>query len=244
MQLALRPAQFRALLRADKLPPMAPTPERFAKIMRVLRLRQPTLTVLMDEVNKPHNLSAIVRTCDAVGVLEAHAVPPKHGTLAAFEGHTYDATSGSAHKWVKVNPHADAVSAVRDLQARGFQVLATHLSQRSVDYREADYTRPSCVLLGAEKWGVGDEAAELADQNIIIPMYGMVQSLNVSVAAATILFEAQRQRLAAGMYEQPQLAPEALAALAFEWAYPDLAPTLKGRGEPYPALDEHGQILS
>lgn len=222
---------------------MAPTPERYAKIRRVLQKRQPTLTVLMDEVNKPHNLSAIIRTCDAVGVLEAHAVPPKHGTLATFEGHTYDATSGSAHKWVKVHPHADAISAVRELQGRGFQVLATHLSQRSIDYREADYTKPTCVLLGAEKWGVSDEAAEAADANIIIPMFGMVQSLNVSVAAATILFEAQRQRLAAGMYDAAQLAPEALHALSFEWGYPDMAPGYRERGESYPALDEQGGIV-
>lgn len=221
---------------------MPPTPERFAKIMRVLRHRQPTLTVLMDEVNKPHNLSAIVRTCDAVGVLEAHAVPPKGGKLAEFEGHTYEATSGSAHKWVPVQRHENAVSAVRELQGRGFQVLATHLSQRSVDYRAADYTRPTCLLLGAEKWGVSDEAAEAADMNIIIPMFGMVQSLNVSVAAATILFEAQRQRLSAGMYDAPQLAPAELQHLAFEWAYPDIAPAYRERGEAYPTLDEHGQI--
>ncbi|WP_104991695.1 tRNA (guanosine(18)-2'-O)-methyltransferase TrmH [Deinococcus sp. NW-56] len=219
------------------------TPERYQKILRVLRRRQPTLTVLMDEVNKPHNLSAIVRTCDAVGVLQAHAVPPQGGHLAAFEGHTYAATSGSAHKWVPVQAHADAISAVRDLQGRGFQVLATHLSQRSVDYREPDYTRPTCVLLGAEKWGVSDEAAEAADANIVVPMFGMVQSLNVSVAAATILFEAQRQRLAAGMYDAPQLLPEDLTRLAFEWGYPDLAPGYRERGESYPALDEEGQIV-
>lgn len=222
---------------------MAPTPERYAKILRVLLHRQPTLTVLMDEVNKPHNLSAIIRTCDAVGVPEAHAVPPRHGTLAAFEGHTFEATSGSAHKWVKVTPHANAIGAVRDLQARGFQVLATHLSQRSVDYRQPDYTRPTCVLLGAEKWGVSDEAAEAADANIIIPMFGMVQSLNVSVAAATILFEAQRQRLAAGMYDTPQLSPQQLSDLAFEWAYPDLAPAYRERGESYPALNEAGEMV-
>lgn len=220
------------------------TPERYAKIMRVLSRRQPTLTVLMDQVNKPHNLSAIIRTCDAVGVLEAHAVAPKGGKLAEFEGHTFEATSGSAHKWVTVNRHQDAAQAVRDLQAQGVQVLATHLSQRSVDYRDADYTRPTCVLLGAEKWGVGDEAADAADGNIIIPMFGMVQSLNVSVAAATILFEAQRQRLAAGMYATPQLTPQALADRAFEWAYPDLAPAYRERGEAYPALDEHGQIIA
>ncbi|MFC4639064.1 tRNA (guanosine(18)-2'-O)-methyltransferase TrmH [Deinococcus hohokamensis] len=220
------------------------TPERYAKIRRVLSHRQPTLTVLMDEVNKPHNLSAIVRTCDAVGVLEAHAVPPRGGQMASFEGQTYEATSGSAHKWVPVRAHADTLDAVRGLQAQGFQVLATHLSQRSVDYRELDYTRPTCVLLGAEKWGVSDEAAAAADHNIIIPMFGMVQSLNVSVAAATILFEAQRQRLAAGMYAAPQLSPEALDRLAFEWAYPDLAPAYRERGEGYPALDEQGQFLS
>jgi tRNA (guanosine-2'-O-)-methyltransferase len=132
---------------------------------------------------------------------------------------------------------------VRDLQAQGVQVLATHLSQRSVDYREADYTRPTCVLLGAEKWGVADAAADAADANIVIPMLGMVQSLNVSVAAATILFEAQRQRLVAGMYDAPQLAPDELARLAFEWGYPDLAPAYRDRGETYPALDEGGQII-
>ncbi|MEF2279562.1 tRNA (guanosine(18)-2'-O)-methyltransferase TrmH [Deinococcus sp. YIM 134068] len=214
------------------------TPERYEKIRRVLGRRQPSLSVLMDEVNKPHNFSAILRTCDAVGVLTAHAVPPKSGALP-----TYDATSGSAHKWVAVQTHADAVSAVRHLQAGGVQVLATHLSQRSVDYREPDYTRPTCVLLGAEKWGVSDEAAGVADMNIVIPMFGMVQSLNVSVAAATILFEAQRQRLAAGMYETPQLAPAELDRLAFEWAYPDLAPGYRERGEAYPVLDEVGQIV-
>jgi tRNA (guanosine-2'-O-)-methyltransferase len=203
----------------------------------VLSLRQPTLTVLMDEVNKPHNFSAILRTCDAVGVLRAHAVPPRHGGLP-----TFGATSGSADKWVEVQTHQDAVSAVEALQAQGFQVLATHLSESSIDYRAADYTQPTCVLLGAEKWGVSDAAAQAADANIIIPMLGMVQSLNVSVAAATILFEAQRQRLAAGLYDVPQLNPAELDRLAFEWSYPELIEIYQGRGEPYPVLDADGQL--
>lgn len=220
------------------------TPERFAKILRVLSLRQPTLSVLMDEVNKPHNFSAILRTCDAVGVLEAHAVPPQTG--ASGNGHlpTFNATSGSAEKWVAVKTHQNTLSAVRSLQAQGMQVLATHLSQRSVDYRELDYTRPTCLLLGAEKWGVSDEAAGAADANIIVPMFGMVQSLNVSVAAATILFEAQRQRLAAGMYAERQLSDAEFERLNFEWAYPDLAPLYRERSEAYPALSEDGELLS
>ncbi len=215
------------------------TPERFAKIQRVLAARQPTLTVLMDEVNKPHNFSAILRTCDAVGVLRAHAVAPRGGQVP-----TFNATSGSAEKWVEVEQHASATQAVQALQQRGFQVLATHLSETSVDYRVPDYTKPTCVLLGAEKWGVSDEAARAADHNIIIPMFGMVQSLNVSVAAATILFEAQRQRLLAGMYQQPQLPRADYDKLSFEWAYPDLAPLYRERGEAYPALNEQGDFVA
>ncbi|AZI43188.1 tRNA (guanosine(18)-2'-O)-methyltransferase TrmH [Deinococcus psychrotolerans] len=220
------------------------TPERYAKIVRVLSLRQPTLSLLMDEVNKPHNFSAILRTCDAVGVLTAHAVPPKNGVSGNGLLPTFNATSGSAEKWVAVQPHASALEAVATLQAQGMQVLATHLSQRSVDYRELDYTRPTCVLLGAEKWGVSDEAADAADANIIIPMFGMVQSLNVSVAAATILFEAQRQRLAAGMYAERQLSDAEFERLRFEWAYPELAPLYRERSEPYPALGAAGELLS
>lgn len=214
------------------------TPERFRRLQQVLALRQPTLTVLMDEVNKPHNFSAILRSCDAVGVLGAHAVPPRNGSVP-----TYSATSGSAEKWVGVTVHADVVTAVQTLQAQGFQVLATHLSNRSVDYREPDYTQPTCVLLGAERWGVSDEAAEAADQNVVIPMLGMVQSLNVSVACATLLFEAQRQRLQAGLYASRQLGEASYARLLFEWAYPDLAPGYRERGEAYPALDQDGQLL-
>lgn len=214
------------------------TPERYARIRQVLSRRQPTLSVLMDEVNKPHNFSAILRTCDAVGVLEAHAVPPGGAGLP-----TFGPTSASADKWVRVQTHPDAATATRSLQARGFQVLATHLSAGSVDYRLPDYTRPTCLLLGAEKWGVSAEAAAAADLNVVIPMYGMVQSLNVSVAAATILFEAQRQRLAAGLYDAPQLGAAELARLTFEWSYPELAGLCRERGEPYPALDEQGGLV-
>lgn len=220
------------------------TPERYAKIRRVLSLRQPTLSVLMDEVNKPHNLSAILRTCDAVGVIRAHAVPPRNALAQHGSVPTFGATSGSADKWVEVQTHPDAALAVRALQAQGFQVLATHLSDASVDYRAPDYTRPTCVLLGAEKWGVSSEAAQAADANIVVPMMGMVQSLNVSVAAATILFEAQRQRLEAGMYARPQLTGETLDRLTFEWAYPELAGLYRERGEAYPALGGEGEVLS
>ena len=191
------------------------TSERLAKIRAVLDKRQPDLTVLMERVHKPHNFSAILRSCDAVGVLEAHAIPAKHGLPDLEEAagldlksKTFNETSGSAAKWVGLQVHPDTLSALNHMKSRGFQVLAAHFSERALDYRQADYTRPTCILLGTEKWGVSPEAAEQADAHILIPMMGMVQSLNVSVAAAVILFEAQRQRLQAGFYQQPRLSPE------------------------------------
>ncbi len=200
------------------------TPERLAKMRAVLDRRQPDLTVLMERVHKPHNFSAILRSCDAVGVLEAHAIPAKHGLPdlegaegLSLKGKTYNDTSGSAAKWVGLNIHEDTATAIVHLKAKGFRVLAAHFSERAVDYREADYTRPTCILLGTEKWGVSAEAAELADGHIQIPMMGMVQSLNVSVAAAVILFEAQRQRLQAGFYSQPRLSPERYAEVLEHW---------------------------
>jgi tRNA (guanosine-2'-O-)-methyltransferase len=187
------------------------TPERIARIREVLSRRQPDLTVLLENVHKPHNLSAILRTCDAVGVLRAHAVNPTGGVP------TFNETSGGSHKWVDLEVHPDIRSAIAHLKGQGFQVLAAHLFEGAVDYREADYTRPTAVLLGAEKWGVSEEAAALSDLHVKIPMMGMVQSLNVSVAAAVILFEAQRQRLRAGMYERPRLDPEAYQRLLEDW---------------------------
>ena len=200
------------------------TPERLARIRAVLDKRQPDLTVLMERVHKPHNFSAILRSCDAVGVLEAHAIPAKHGIPnleetedLSLKGRTFNETSGSAAKWIELRVHPDTASAFAHLRSQGFQVLAAHFSERAVDYRQADYTRPTCILLGTEKWGVSPEAAELADGHILIPMMGMVQSLNVSVAAAVILFEAQRQRLQAGFYQRVRLTPEQYEAVLQHW---------------------------
>jgi tRNA (guanosine-2'-O-)-methyltransferase len=206
------------------------TLERHNRIRAVLDKRQPDLTVLLEQVHKPHNLSAILRSCDAVGVLEAHCV--------ALEGRpaTFSDTSASAEKWVPLVTHATTKEAFSSLKAKGFQIYATHLSERAVDYREVDYTRPTCILLGAEKWGVSDEAAEAAEANIIIPMNGMVQSLNVSVAAAVILFEAQRQRQKAGFYDAVRLEASQYQTLEYEWLYPREAEILRERGEAYPVL--------
>lgn len=187
------------------------TERRRRRIYEVLSRRQPDLTVLAEEVYKPHNLSAILRSCDAVGVGEVHAVKPTGGVA------TFSATSASADKWVDLVVHETVGEGVAELRARGMAVYAAHLSDDAVDYRDVDYTVPCALVLGNEKAGVTPAAAALADAHVIIPMLGMVQSLNVSVAGAVILFEAQRQRQAAGMYAGQRLSDAALNELAIRW---------------------------
>ena len=213
-------------------------PERFRRLREVLARRQPDLTVLMDRVNKAHNFSAILRNCDAVGVLEAHAVAAEPGL------EVHHATSAGTKKWVGVRRHATAEEAIEHLRQRGFLILAAHPSPDAVDYREVDYTRPVAITLGAELEGVSPEALEGADALVSIPMVGMVHSLNVSVASSLLLFEAFRQRSAAGLYGESRLAPEAFEARLFEWAYPTLARSRRQQGLPYPKLDADGQILA
>lgn len=212
-------------------------PERFARLQAVLDRRQPTLTVLMERVHKPHNLSAILRNCDAVGVLEAHAVPADPGRLRA-----HAQVSAGSSKWVPLTLHDSTEEAVRELRDRGFRILAAHPSSDAVDYREVDLTAPTCFLLGAELHGVSEEALHLADGRVALPMMGMVRSLNVSVATALLLYEAQRQRRAAGMYSEPQLHGPEYSRRLFEWAYPEVARACRERGEAYPELTEEGEL--
>jgi tRNA (guanosine-2'-O-)-methyltransferase len=139
------------------------------------------LTVLLEHVEKPHNLSAILRSCDAVGALEAHAV--------SFSGRprTYNSTAQGSQKWVPLNDHPDIETAIKVLKAKGFRLYGTHLGTNAKDYRDCDFTGPTAFVLGAEKWGLSDQARDLMDEALFIPMRGMVQSLNVSVATATLL---------------------------------------------------------
>ena len=211
------------------------TKERYEKIMDVLRKRQPDLTILAENVYKPHNLSAMIRTGDAVGVGAVYALNPTGGVP------TYNETSASANKWVDMRVFS-SWEEVRGALS-GVQLLAAHLSDKAVDYRKVDYTGPTCVVFGNEKEGVSERAAEEVDAHIIIPMLGMVPSLNVSVATAVILFEAQRQRLQAGLYNAPRLSSEAMNAQAFRWLYPRQAELLEARGEPFAQLDEDGTPL-
>jgi len=212
-------------------------PERFHRLRAVLERRQPDLTILMDRVNKSHNFSAILRNCDAVGVLTAHVVPPEEG-LALHHG-----TSAGTMKWVQVHRHETVEDAARSLKKEGYSLIAAHPSEGSVDFREVDYTGPTAILVGAELHGVSEAGLETADLCVRIPMTGMVKSLNVSVATSLLLFEAFRQRQAAGMYERSRLDCNEFEQHLFEWSWPSLAAARRRDGRPYPRLGPDGEIL-
>lgn len=212
------------------------TPERIARIRQVLTRRQPDLTVITDFVHKQRNLSAIVRNCDAVGIMSLEAVIGDED-YKAFRG-----TAMGSHHWVEVNRHNSLVTVVPALKARGYQVVAAHLSEAAVEYQEVDYTVPTAILLGAERRGVSLEAEGLADTCVTIPMVGMVGSLNVSVASGILLAEAQRQRRLAGLYRHQRISQAEFQRLFFEWGHPSVAEFCRERGLRYPDLNEEGEI--
>lgn len=212
------------------------TPERFARLKHVLRRRQHDLAVLADGVHKTHNVSAILRSCDAVGVPRLHAVA--HGP----DYRRHHMIAGGSGRWVRIVRHAATTDAFAALRSAGMQIVAAHAGPAARDFREIDYTAPTAVVVGAERLGPTPYAIEHADAHIAIPMQGLVESLNVSVAAAVILFEAERQRRAAGLYERPPPDDEAFRRTLFEWAYPDIARRCREKSCAYPALTEDGSL--
>jgi tRNA (guanosine-2'-O-)-methyltransferase len=212
------------------------TPERFRRLRGILDRRQPDLTVLMDRLEKPHNFSAVLRSCDAVGVLRAHIV-----TSDVFQPRR--TAAGGVGRYVRVSRHPTMAAVAARLKADGFALIAAHPSAEAIDFRALDYTRPTALLLGAEREGLSAEARAAADQMVAVPMLGAVTSLNVSVAAAVILFEAQRQRTAAGLYDESRLDDDLARDTLFEWAYPRVAALCRRRRVAYPRLGAEGELL-
>ena len=210
------------------------TPERFRRIREVVDRRQPDLTVLMDGVHKPHNLAAIARSCDAVGIGVIHTIGRGGGLRLTQKA------AGGVGRWVALRRHANAAQALEHLRGQGFRILAAHVDPDATDFRQVDYTGPTVITVGAELEGLSAELLAAADVQLHIPLLGMVESLNVSVATALVLFEAQRQRLEAGLYARPRLPTPERERLLFELAWPRVAAALRRQGQPYPKLDAAG----
>jgi len=214
------------------------TPKRLARINTMLDKRQPDLTVCMEGLHKSHNLAAVVRTCDAIGISDVHAV------WKSEEAEVRGGSAAGSQNWINVHNYYKTTDAIAALKAQGMQILVTNLSDTAINFTEIDYTKPTAIILGQEKFGTSQEALALADQDIVIPMVGMVQSLNVSVACSVVLYEAQRQRQLAGMYDKATLSHERRQRALFEGGHPIFAEACQRKGLPYPIIDEEGKVIA
>ncbi len=186
--------------------------KRLQKIKSVILARQFDLTLIIENIHDPHNVSAILRTCDAVGINKVHLVYtiekfPKLGRKS----------SGSAVKWIEKEKHQDIQTCFKSLHSQGFNIFASTLEEDSISLYDIDFTKKVAIVLGNEHRGVSKEGIEFSDKKFMIPMKGMVQSLNVSVAAAIILYEAFRQRTSKGFYEKTTLNDSEYNLLIEKW---------------------------
>jgi tRNA (guanosine-2'-O-)-methyltransferase len=197
------------------------TPEREERLTGVLNKRQKGLTVILENVFDPHNVSAVLRTCDAVGIQEVFVLNtkiPRHKKWG-FK------SSSSATKWLTIHQFTNADECFKNVRNNYSTILATHLSTDAVNMHHINFTQSIALIFGNEHSGVTEETLAKADGNFIIPQVGIIKSLNISVACAVTVYEAMRQRSAAGMYNQPSLPQAQIQNLRKEWGFYDVAET-------------------
>lgn len=188
--------------------------ERKERMDEVLNKRQPDLIIVMENVEDPHNIGAVLRTADSVGVQEIYVI----NTLIGIHEFRKKRSSGSADKWLTIKHFYSVKECVDELRKKGLQIWATHLGTNAQSLYSIDLTQPVALVFGRERGGLSDEMLSHCDGNFIIPQVGMIQSLNISVACAVSLYEAFRQREIAGKYNGDcQVAAEARAEIMTEW---------------------------
>lgn len=192
------------------------TPERYNRLTSVLNKRQPDITVVLENVFDPHNVSAVMRTCDAIGMQDVfilnNRIPPhkKWGYRS----------SSTAAEWLTIHQYTDVEECFTELRKRFKKIYATHLTESSIQLHELNLTEPVALVFGNERFGVSEDILKLCDGSFIIPQVGIIKSLNISVACAVTLYEAFRQKKAAGHYEIPRLPEIQMSALKTEWGIP------------------------
>ena len=191
------------------------TQEREQKINRVLDFRQENLTVILENVFDPHNISAVMRTCDAVGIQDIYILNNK---IPPHKNWSAKSSSGAA-KWLTVHQFTDAAECFAALRKNFSKIYTTHLSSNTVSLYELNLTEPVALVFGNEQSGVSEEIITMADGNFIIPQVGIIKSLNISVACAVTMYEAFRQKTNAGHYIQSKLQGEQLESLRTSWGF-------------------------
>jgi tRNA (guanosine-2'-O-)-methyltransferase len=193
------------------------TPERDKRLTDVLVKRQPGLTVILENVFDPHNISAVMRTCDAVGIQDIYIICsriPPHKKWGAR-------SSSSASKWLTIHQFTDVESCIKEVRKHYDKIYLTHLTSDARNLYDLDLTERVALVFGNETYGISDEMLPYADGNFIIPQVGIIKSLNISVACAVSLYEAFRQKTNAGHYDTVQLSPERMQTLREEWGFND-----------------------
>lgn len=192
------------------------TPEREKRLRDVIAKRQPDLSIVLENVEDPHNISAVMRTADSVGVQDIYILNtkiPRHKSWGVR-------SSSSAAKWLSVHEYEDATACFEALRARHERIFATYLSGGALDLYQMDFTKSTALVFGNEHSGVSDEIRALADDSFVIPQVGIIQSLNISVACAVTLYEAFRQKTLAGHYDGNDLTGDYKIALQTQWGLP------------------------
>ena len=193
------------------------TSERKQRIEEVLSRRQNDLTVLLENVFDPHNVSAIMRSCDAVGIQDVYVLNnriPPHKRWGWK-------SSSSAAKWLTVHQFTDLTECLAALRSRYSTILTTSFSPEAVGLYDLDLTQSLALVFGNEQKGVSEELKGQSDGELVIPQVGMIRSLNVSVACAVALYEAFRQKSQAGHYQTQKLSAPAYQHLSNQWGLID-----------------------
>ena len=191
------------------------TPERTERLLSVLNKRQNNITVVLENVFDPHNIAAVMRTCDAVGIQDIYVLNTKIPTHKKFG----QKSSSSAAKWLSIHQFTDAAACFAELRRHYNLILTTHLSSDAIALHDIDFTQSIALVFGNEHAGVSDEIRAMADGNFIIPQVGIIKSLNISVACAVTVYEALRQKTLAGHYNTTGLNTERYTSLQKEWGF-------------------------
>lgn len=188
--------------------------ERTEQLNRVLDLRQPDLTVLLENVYDPHNVSAVMRSCDAVGITEIYVLTTERPEKKYNWGFR---SSSSALKWMIVHRFTDLDACVKAIRLKYQKMYTTQLGASSKEVYQIDFTQPVALVFGNEHSGCSPAIIAAADGNFLIPQVGMIHSLNISVACAVSIYEAYRQKKAAGHYDTPRLPIEQRRNILWQW---------------------------
>ncbi|MBK8620548.1 MAG: RNA methyltransferase [Saprospiraceae bacterium] len=175
------------------------TEERKIKLQHAAANSQLNAAVVLENVHDPHNIGAVLRSCDSVGIRDVFVLYNEESENARKLSVGLNSSSG-ALKWVRVHFYEDTNKCMLEVKKRYGLVAGTHLSEKSVPLYDMDLTSSIAFVFGNERDGISNKVKSFLDTNFIIPQFGMVQSLNISVACAVTVFEMARQRMLHGMY--------------------------------------------